>query len=214
MIHFFSPSWLKKADRFSKGVRKFIAYQRDLIPGEKLTEVNDLKSAYDAALKAKDRPGLGQPGKETSQGLRRCRAQLQHLPLQGKCRGHYRRGDCRPRYPACSSPSKSPPHPCSRHSTGSSRPVSRENGKALISCFRPFNTRMEQPQLRELCDSRRLGNGKTGGIPPVFEGQLFHPDRTEILQRKDQYHLCARPSGIPGSLLGFQFPNSGRDSRR
>ena len=58
MIHFLSPSWLKKADRFSKGVKKFIAYQRDLIPEDRLVEVNEAKSAYDAALKAKDRQAL------------------------------------------------------------------------------------------------------------------------------------------------------------
>ncbi len=58
MIHFLSPSWLKKADRFSKGVKKFIAYQRDLIPDDRLVEVNEAKSAYDAALKAKDRESL------------------------------------------------------------------------------------------------------------------------------------------------------------
>ncbi len=58
MIHFLSPSWLKKAERFSKGVKKFIAYQRDMIPENRLMEVNEAKSAYDAALKAKDRQSL------------------------------------------------------------------------------------------------------------------------------------------------------------
>jgi signal peptidase I len=62
MPHLFSPSWLKKADRFSKGVKKFIAYQRDLIPEAKMAEVNKAKEAYDAALKAKDREAL--EGKE------------------------------------------------------------------------------------------------------------------------------------------------------
>lgn len=64
MPHLFSPSWLKKADRFSKGVKKFIAYQRDLIPEAKLAEVNAMKEAYDAALKAKDREAL--EGREAS----------------------------------------------------------------------------------------------------------------------------------------------------
>jgi signal peptidase I len=58
MPHLFSPSWLKKADRFSKGVKKFIAYQRDLIPPAKMQEVQEAKTAYDAALKAKDREAL------------------------------------------------------------------------------------------------------------------------------------------------------------
>ena len=53
MLHFLSPAWLKKADRFSKGVKKFIAYQRDLIPDAKMAEVTETKTAYDAALKAK-----------------------------------------------------------------------------------------------------------------------------------------------------------------
>ncbi len=58
MLHFLSPSWLKKADRFSKGVKKFIAYQRDLIPDAKMAEVAETRAAYDAALKARDREGL------------------------------------------------------------------------------------------------------------------------------------------------------------
>ncbi len=58
MLHFLSPSWLKKADRFSKGVKKFIAYQRDLIPDAKMAEVTETKAAYDAALKARDREAL------------------------------------------------------------------------------------------------------------------------------------------------------------
>jgi signal peptidase I len=58
MLHPFSPSWLKKATRFSKGVNKFIAYQRDLIPDAKLAEVSEAKTAYDAALKAKDKEAI------------------------------------------------------------------------------------------------------------------------------------------------------------
>jgi signal peptidase I len=58
MLHPFSPSWLKKAARFSKGVNKFIAYQRDLIPDAKMAEVMEAKTAYDDALKAKDREAL------------------------------------------------------------------------------------------------------------------------------------------------------------
>lgn len=64
MIHLFSPSWLKKADRFSKGVKKFIAYQRDLMPEAKLAEVNGLKASYDAALKSKDKAGLDEMEKQ------------------------------------------------------------------------------------------------------------------------------------------------------
>lgn len=64
MLHPFSPSWLKKADRFSKGVKKFIAYQRDLIPEDRLSEVTEMRNAYNAAIKAKDREAL--EGKEAS----------------------------------------------------------------------------------------------------------------------------------------------------
>src|SRR5436190_16251433 len=73
MLHLFSPSWLKKADRFSKGVKKFIAYQRDLMPEAKLAVVLETKAAYDAALKAKDREAIeGKPdkdGKPAGEGL-------------------------------------------------------------------------------------------------------------------------------------------------
>lgn len=59
MIHFLSPSWLKKADRFSKGVQKFISYQRDLIPSGKMAELQELKAGYDQAIRRKDRELLG-----------------------------------------------------------------------------------------------------------------------------------------------------------
>ncbi|HWB06967.1 MAG TPA: signal peptidase I [Verrucomicrobiales bacterium] len=58
MLHPFSPSWLKKASRFSKGVNKFIAYQRDLMPEAKLAEVLKVKEEYDSALKARDRVAI------------------------------------------------------------------------------------------------------------------------------------------------------------
>ncbi|HEX2748669.1 MAG TPA: signal peptidase I [Verrucomicrobiales bacterium] len=58
MLHPFSPSWLKKATRFSKGVNKFIAYQRDLIPETRMAEVSQAKAEYDAALKARDKEAL------------------------------------------------------------------------------------------------------------------------------------------------------------
>ena len=72
MIHWFSPSWLKKADRFSKGVKKFIAYQRDLMPEDKLAEVQAAKTDYDAAVKAKDRKaieGIPEAGVGAGEGL-------------------------------------------------------------------------------------------------------------------------------------------------
>lgn len=55
MPHLFSPTWLKKADRFSKGVRKFVSYQRDLIPQDKLDEVTAAQAVHSAAMKAKDK---------------------------------------------------------------------------------------------------------------------------------------------------------------
>ncbi len=73
MLHPFSPSWLKKASRFSKGVSKFIAYQRDLISEARLAEVAALKAEYDAAVKAKDREAIeGKPaadGQKATDGL-------------------------------------------------------------------------------------------------------------------------------------------------
>jgi signal peptidase I len=72
MIHWFSPGWLKKADRFSKGVKKFIAYQRDLMPEEKLSEVLAAKSEYDAAMKSKDRAALEGDGGLEKKLLRLC----------------------------------------------------------------------------------------------------------------------------------------------
>lgn len=64
MVHFFHPSWLKKAERLSKGVKKFIAYQKDLIPPAKMAEVNEVRAAFDAAIRARDRQAL--EGKEAA----------------------------------------------------------------------------------------------------------------------------------------------------
>lgn len=58
MIPFFTPPWLRKFRDLSKGVDKFVAYQRDLMPPERLQEVEDMRSAFRKALKERDRSAL------------------------------------------------------------------------------------------------------------------------------------------------------------
>ena len=60
MIPLLTPPWLKKYRDLGKGVEKFVAYQRDLMPAERLEEVKEMQSAFGAALKARDRAALGE----------------------------------------------------------------------------------------------------------------------------------------------------------
>ena len=53
MIPLLTPPWLKKYRDLGKGVEKFVAYQRDLMPAERLQEVKEMQSAFGAALKAR-----------------------------------------------------------------------------------------------------------------------------------------------------------------
>lgn len=63
------PAWLKKNERFSKGVEKFIAYQRDLMPEDKLAAVLEAKRGYDHALRDPDKAALEELEKKV---LRTC----------------------------------------------------------------------------------------------------------------------------------------------
>lgn len=51
----FTPPWLKKAVALSKGVRKFLQYNRDLMPPDRLEEVERLRGRYQDAIKRRDR---------------------------------------------------------------------------------------------------------------------------------------------------------------
>ncbi len=79
MIHWFSPAWLKKADRFSKGVKKFIAYHRDLMPADKLADVEAAKLDYDTAMKLKDRKSIEGTGDDKSGGFEGLEKRLLRL---------------------------------------------------------------------------------------------------------------------------------------
>ncbi len=61
---YFPPAWLKKCERFSKGVEKFLAYQRDLMPEPKLAAVLEAKDAYDTALRNPDKAALEEQEKQ------------------------------------------------------------------------------------------------------------------------------------------------------
>jgi len=61
---YFPPAWLKKSERFSKGVEKFLAYQRDLMPEPKLAAVLAAKEEYDQALRNPDKASLEEQEKK------------------------------------------------------------------------------------------------------------------------------------------------------
>jgi signal peptidase I len=68
---YFPPSWLKKSERFSKGVDKFLDYQRDLMPEPKLAAVLAAKEEYDNALRNPDKAVLEEQEKKV---LKVCEA--------------------------------------------------------------------------------------------------------------------------------------------
>jgi signal peptidase I len=52
------PAWLKKNERFSRGVEKFVAYQRDLMTDAKLGAVMEAREEYETALRNPDKEAL------------------------------------------------------------------------------------------------------------------------------------------------------------
>ena len=54
-LPFLKPGWMKKAINLSKGVSKFVQYNRDLMPAEKLQRVQALHARYDLALRHRNR---------------------------------------------------------------------------------------------------------------------------------------------------------------
>lgn len=54
-LPFLKPGWMKKAINLSKGVSKFVQYNRDLMPAEKLQRVQALHARYDLALRHQNR---------------------------------------------------------------------------------------------------------------------------------------------------------------
>jgi len=51
----FQPKYIKQGKLLRKGVRKFFNYKRDLIPAEKLGEIETASAEFDAALASKDK---------------------------------------------------------------------------------------------------------------------------------------------------------------
>ncbi|MDB6136254.1 MAG: signal peptidase [Verrucomicrobiales bacterium] len=52
-VPFLKPGWVKKALDLSKGVKKFVQYNQDLMPREKVTAIHELRSQFDQAVKAR-----------------------------------------------------------------------------------------------------------------------------------------------------------------
>ncbi|MDB6069938.1 MAG: signal peptidase, partial [Verrucomicrobiales bacterium] len=53
-LPFFKPGWMKKGVNLSKGVQKFVQYNRDLMPADKLAKVIELQARHKAALGSRD----------------------------------------------------------------------------------------------------------------------------------------------------------------
>lgn len=54
-IPFLKPAWVKKADNLSKGVRKFVQYNQDLMEPAKIAQVSELREKFDQAVKRRDK---------------------------------------------------------------------------------------------------------------------------------------------------------------
>ena len=63
-LPFFKPGWMKKALNLSKGVSKFVQYNRDLMPPDKLERVRALHARYDLALRHRNKEELAALEKE------------------------------------------------------------------------------------------------------------------------------------------------------
>ncbi len=81
-VFFWHPSWLKKADRFSKGLKKFVDSNSDLIETEKLATIRHGQKVYDQALKGRDRETLTRLEGEITTTCERAVPGLQPSALQ------------------------------------------------------------------------------------------------------------------------------------
>lgn len=63
-LPFLKPGWMKKGLNLSKGVQKFVQYNRDLMPADKLEKVAALHARYDLALRHRNREGTDALEKE------------------------------------------------------------------------------------------------------------------------------------------------------
>lgn len=55
---FFTPRYLKHAKLLHKGVTRFLNYKRDLLPADKLDQIQTLRTSLEDAMKARDRERL------------------------------------------------------------------------------------------------------------------------------------------------------------
>lgn len=64
MFDFLKPRWKKEAKLLHKGAKKFIHYKRDLLPEDRIAEIESRRSDLLAAMKAGDRPAVEEAGKQ------------------------------------------------------------------------------------------------------------------------------------------------------
>ncbi|MES2709100.1 MAG: signal peptidase I [Verrucomicrobiota bacterium] len=54
-VPFLKPAWVKKADNLSKGVKKFVQYNQDLMTPEKVARVSALRAEFDQAVRERNK---------------------------------------------------------------------------------------------------------------------------------------------------------------
>ncbi|MEM7383684.1 MAG: signal peptidase I [Verrucomicrobiota bacterium] len=54
----FAPKYIKDAKMLLKGVNKFVHYKRDILPPEKLEEIEGLRTAFKEAIKSRDKDAV------------------------------------------------------------------------------------------------------------------------------------------------------------
>ena len=68
----FKPKYVKNAELLLKGVRRFINYRRDLLPADKVSQIEEMAQRYQAAIQARNQKELEELGKkltETCEGV-------------------------------------------------------------------------------------------------------------------------------------------------
>lgn len=62
--HMFEPAWKKNAKLLAKGARKFVDYKRDLLPADRVAEIESRRTDLLNAVKAKDRTKVDEASKQ------------------------------------------------------------------------------------------------------------------------------------------------------
>ena len=85
----FTPKWKDEAKHLAKGARKFVHYKRDLLPADRVAEIESRRTDLLAAIKSGDRAKVDEASKQIRARLRKRAAPRKTRWLAGgERRGH------------------------------------------------------------------------------------------------------------------------------